>query len=269
MEQIDKAVKVVQTLAGNFGSMELQAAQQKMSALQVGEQMIKQIKVPILTNDENVKEFVKKFDLQNPENMIRFFVEANFAAIESVKESINELKVEMLNETIAKVDAAKDHIADAIENDEDAKNELEEAKNLLDLAINELIPKIKTNINGIREIDNRSGWQFFLKSKVSIKDIDTYVCCAEVALRSLVAAVEAERQITAIKRKTKEPESVIKCSRFIKTQILDGDACSLMHAYDKDKKDKFWLRIEQVCAGIIGNNCLAEYVDEYDDIDFS
>lgn len=270
MDNWDKAVNVFQTLADRYENSELMTAQNKMSAYNIGTHVFKNMEIPVLTNDESTKEYIKEFQLQKPENMIRFFVEANFAAFESTKESINELKLTILNETITDVSAAKDHIADAINNKEDEEKELEAAKNLLDRAINGLQSKIKENIESIRKIDSRGKWQFFLKSKVSLTDIDTAVSSAELALRALIAAVEAQRQIVAIKKRTDDPASVVKCYQFIEAEILDGDTCLLMHAYDKDKAAGFWTRIKQICKSIIKDeNNLVMYADEYDDIDFS
>ena len=270
MDKLEKAVEVVQKIADRYDESAMQKARDKMSLLDIGEHVIKNGRIPIMTNDKDVKAFIKKFQLYKPENMIRFFVEANFAAFESTKESINKLNKTILSGIISKIPAAKDHIADAVKHKEDEEKELEAAKNLLDEAIANLQQQITNNIENIREIDNRSKWQFFLKSRVSLTDIDTYVGCAALSLQVLVQAVEAQRQIVALKKRTDDPASVVRCRRFVEEKILSGDTCSLMHAYDKDKEKGFWLKIEHVCQNIIQDkNELAEYVDEYDEIDFS
>lgn len=270
MDNWDKAVKVFRTLADRYEKSELMTAQGKMDICNVGMQLFRSIEFPVLTNDEDVKAYIKKFQLQKPENMIHFFVEANLAAFESTTDSINTLvKMDLMN-TISDVKSAQDEIEDVINDNGDAKIELALAKSKLDGAIENLQKKVELYIGEIRKIDNRSEWQFFLGSTFSLQKIKTNVSCAEWALRALIEAVEAQRQIVALKKQTRDPKSVVKCGEFIRDKILSDDTCSLMHAYDKNKEEGFWIKVEQTCKGIIEDgNVLAEYIDEYDDIDFS
>lgn len=263
------AVKVFQEVAVGYEPSELMAAQDKMDIIGIGKQVLKKTRIPVLTDDEDVKRYVREFELDKPENMIRFFVEANFAAFELTKESINELKELDLINTISGVESAKDKITDTLNNKEYAERELPAAKDRLDDAANKLMPKISLNIRKIREIDNRPKFQFFIKSKLSLTDIDTAVSCAKLSLRALIEAVEAQRHILAIKKQTNDPASVKKCIQFIQDEILNGDTCSLMHAYDKDKAKGFWLNIRQMCQSIAADeNYLAEFADTYADIEF-
>lgn len=270
MEQTNKAVKVFQSLAEMAESSVLLAAQNKIVGKNsIDQQWMKKIQLPILTNDEDVKKYIKEFQLQNPENMIRFFIEVTFASFESTKESINDLKLLDLADCISFVNAAEGQIKDAMNNKSDEKEELNEAKHNLDKAINELQKKIEIYIDGIRKIDSRSKWQFFLKSKVSLTDIDTNVGCAKYALEALITAIELQKYIATLKR-SDVPSAVGSGNQFIKKKILDGDTCSLMHAYDKNQQECFWLKIEHKCDNLIkDDNCLADYVAEYDNIDFS
>lgn len=269
MDYTEKAVKVFQTLAERVEKPELLVAHNKMRDELGDEYQVKNIRIPILTEDEDVKEYIEKFQLNKPENMIRFFLEANFAAFESTKESVNELKEIDLRNSISKVKAAESQIKDAMNDKDDEKDEFNRAKWNLDVAIQELISKIEIYVDGIRNIDNRSKWQFFLKSKVSLTDIDTYVNCAEYALQALLTAVDLQRCIAAY-RKKQVPNTIDDGCKFIREQILDGDTCLLLHAYAKDKQEEFWLKIGEKCKSLIDdNNCIVEYVDEYDDIDFS
>lgn len=268
MGNIDKAVEIVQTVMARYDEKELQAAQQGMK--ETNDEM-QEIKSGDITNDEYAKELVEKFQLYKPENMARFFVEAGFAAIESINDAIDDLKKIDLGNTTALIKKAKREIMDAINNPEKAEMELFEAKKNLDEAIAILPEKMQVYIDSIKKMDGYPIWEFFLRSAFSKKKIDNAVSCAKVALQYLIKAVEVQRRVVALEKirnpSYKEPSSIEGCIEDINT-ILDENTCSLMDAYD-NKKDGFWLKVDQMLNDIMDEKCLIEYADEYDDLDFS
>lgn len=272
MNTIDETIKVFTNLAKEFDRKELIKAHEKVFSFVEG---VEKYEIPILTDDENVKKYIKEFELQKPQNMISFFVEANFSAFESIHESIDVLSLSDLANSISKVDVAKRQIDMALANPKLKDNKLLTAQDNLLEASGELERKIEINIEQIRKIDNRGKWQFFLKSAVSVEKIDTYCYIARYALDALIKAFNLQILIAEYMGDIDINKSVLQpFDDFVDKTILSGDTCTLMHAYDKDKENGYWLNIRKKIMEIRNENInLATYVedyeDDYDDIDFS
>ena len=88
IQVIENAVKTFQYLADNYDNTNLQKAH-----LKVANEILCNTKLPILSNDEEVKKYIKEFQLDNPKNMINFFVEASFSAVEEIIGSAEDLKL--------------------------------------------------------------------------------------------------------------------------------------------------------------------------------
>lgn len=274
MELRDDAVEVFNTLAKEFTKKQLMEAQERLEIKAVHQQM-GEIRIPIITDDEDVKRYIRKFQLDKPQNMIKFFVEANFAALESIEESINVLQFTDMANSVAKVESAKRQIDFALENPRLKESKLSQAQNELFDAMTELENKIKINIEEIRKIDNRSPWQFFLKSRISISKIDTYCNMAKWALDTLITAFNLQMLIANCMEDINIESSVIRPFRdFINSEIIKKDTCLLMHAYDKDKASGYWLNVPKIIDVLVEGNeklmmYVEDYLEEYDDIDFS
>lgn len=244
-EVIESGVQVFRYLADGCSQEGMEKADESFSAEidEIGAS-IQHIRIPILTNDNEVKEYIEMFDLQKPENMIRFFVEGYVATIEGIYEGVNDLKVQNLQIVLGEVKGAANMVKMGMDNPNIRKEKLSSAQNQLLTASEKLENLLRTYIDKLSKIDQRSRWKFFLKSSVSVSDIDTNCACAKQAVEALEMIVRTQMLI-AVELGTKIDSSVITpYLNFLKETFSDS-VCDLMHAYDKDKQEGYWKKFPE------------------------
>jgi len=89
------------------------------------------VRVPIITDDENINKFVKEFDLTRPDKFVHFMVEAHYAKYESIMDSINDIKKNNLIDSISFIETGKDLIHLAIDNPQISEESLKKAQNMI------------------------------------------------------------------------------------------------------------------------------------------
>ncbi|MGN0163653.1 MAG: hypothetical protein ACI4EA_08780 [Candidatus Ornithomonoglobus sp.] len=199
------------------------------------------IKIPILTNDALVDQFINDHQLQDPEKMIKFFVEAFFKAFEAVHESIGDIKELDIGNTISKVNSAKSSFQIGIDNPKFFEEKLNSAQEKLNDAIEELKTKIKIYAEKIRGIDNMSRFERMLKAHRLVTEITVYVKCARQAIDALIAAVNI--QILIAERLDMNIKPLLKDFQvFANDYLFKNDILALMSNYDIKRKDDFWLK---------------------------
>lgn len=62
------------------------------------------------------QEYIEKYQLDKPENLIKFIIEIYFDSFESVIDGLGDIRVEMLGEVISQIDTAKKNLIYAYEN---------------------------------------------------------------------------------------------------------------------------------------------------------
>ena len=198
-------------------------------------------------DDKEVKEYIKLFNLQNPGNMIRFFVEGYVSTIEGCYENLNELKAENLQMVLGEIVSASRTIRMGIDNPDMRDETLSYAQHDLSMASSKLERMLPGYIHKIGEINNRSRWRFFLRARTSLKDIDTNVSCAKQAVEGLNIAVRLQMLI-AVQRNMEIGNSVTTPYLNFMKSTITGDVCNLLNAYDKDKQEGYWIRISKKIA---------------------
>lgn len=245
-EVIESGVQVFRYLADGC-SRQGMAKADELFAGEINEikDLIQHARIPILTNDNEVKKYIEMFDLQKPENMIRFFVEGYVATIEGIYENVNDLKVQNLQIVLGEVSGAINMVKMGMDNLENVRKEkLDNAQNQLLTASGKLENLLRNYIDKLSEIDQRSRWKFFLKSRVSVSDIDTNCACAKQAADALEMIVRIQ-MLVAVELGTKIENSVIvPYLDFIKGTFSDS-VCDLMHAYDKDNQEGYWQKFPE------------------------
>ena len=125
-----------------------------------------EIKIPIITNDVEVAKFIAEYHLDNPENMINFFLDVSFAAVDNISSSVDDLKQIDLINSVSKIKSAENMYKLASDNPKEKKQYLWSAQNKLFDATEELKNKILLYIDKTREIDNYSKYKFKKRSCV-------------------------------------------------------------------------------------------------------
>lgn len=255
---VNMGVKVFQALAAGYSQEELEEADNKLYS-EIGD-IIKHARIPILTNDEEVKKYIKEFDLQRLDNLCCFFVESYYASLENISSAINGLQQENLIMVLGKIRGAKNQITIGINNPEEGREYLRQAQGAVLEACGTLEGLLQGYICRINEIDQKSKWQFFKGAKGALSKIDMNVSCARTAIEALNTAIRLQALI-AIQLNQKSKAVIIEHIDDIRN-ILSDEGCDLLQAYDKNKQDGYWKRVPQKFVELekIGNT-LDEYLE--------
>lgn len=225
-------------------------------------------KVPFATTDPYVKEIIDEFQLRDPEKMIRFFVEAHFAELESIKDGFADLQEIDLINSISYVGGARRTYKKAIANPQSKTKLLEDISSRLDQGLEQLQEKAILYIEKIRDIDNRPRLSFFGKAKLDLKKVDTNNHCAKAAVKAVVEAVHLQMAIAA-ELGWNIDDSVTEPFEEFKYRLLGGDNCSLMHAYDDEAESEYWLKLPQLLENVLDTaDTLQDFIDNTEDSDF-
>lgn len=252
---MESAVKTFRSLAAGCDRQGLEKANQVLTGIKG---ILDDVQIPILSNDLEVRKYVEMFELQKPENMIRFFVEGGFATIECIHDSIESLKMQNLDIVLGGIQGTKNLIILGLENPEWMEEKLSDAQTQLFRAMEQLQNLLKDiYIREIYKIDNRSKWEFFLKAKFSLSAIDTNNECAKRAVKALDMAVRMQMLIAGRLHMNIHNSVIIPYLQFC-DQTLTAEVCNLMHEYDKEKETEYWKRIPE------GIKKLQEAIDEFE-----
>lgn len=270
---IKKAARTIQTVLSNVPHETIEKAANSHSIKKTFD--INIVKVPFFTNDENVKKFIEEFDLTKPDRFVQFIVESYFAQFEGIMESVGNLEVADFINSASKIKTGKKKIDFGFDNPDRLEESLEKAQDDITSGTTELIDKFK-NIytKKIYDVDNRSSWNFFIKSKASLKDIDLNNHLAKATITSLIDAYNM--QIAIGTRMNFNINSIHRdFTEF--SDWMDGNKIGrLMHSYDDEPENEFWLTAPKEIKGIESKeNIILNYIedaeDEFfeEDIDFS
>lgn len=227
---------------------------------------INAIRVPFLTQDEDVKKAIQDFGLENPEKCARFIVEAFFAQFECINENVNQIKQNFFTDRIAKITTGKDLILSGLNNPMYLENKLNAAHDLILQGTNELMMStLKGCIEDIRKIDNRSAVGFFLKSKMSLSSLDQANHLAKDSIMALIDAYNLQTFIAA-KLNLNIDHVHKKFDDFARQFSAEGND-RLLHAYDDEPAEEFWLKVPHTINCIENKETLMlDYFEEIDEI---
>jgi len=191
--------------------------------------------IPSLFSDkDDVQEKVKI--------LVQFLMELHLATIDELTASDNFLKeLHLNNSAVAPLKAVKKAFRRSANNPAEAERLLRNASDRLTEIIEVLQGQVTLYINEIRKHDGMSRLEFFLKSWISLKTVDTNVRCAKTAMKAVLEAVEL--QLTIFTQLGIDASTDVEAFQEYTHNILTGDNCRLMHAYDENNKDEFWLTL--------------------------
>ncbi len=256
---VDMATNALQVLATSCDQDELEKAGELCSKFKDN---IKSVKVPILTNNTEVKKYIKEFELDKIENLCLFLVESYYASFENIIEAVNGLQVENLIKVLGKITAAKDEIEIGINNPEDGREYLRMAHGSILDACGALEGLLQGYIAQLNKIDQRNKWKFFLGAKGSLSKVDTNVICARKAIEAIHTAIRLQ-VVVAVQLRQKNRAVIMGHIDSIKN-ILSDKGYDLLYAYDKDKQDGYWEQIPQRLEEL---KTAADTLDEYSNLE--
>lgn len=215
-------------------------------------------------DDEDTIAFMKEYGLNSPEKIIKFFVNVHFATIESIFSGIGEIQQDLLDTN------GLSFISDAEIKYEkkmyqDAEKDLIHGFSVINLAI-------KNSVNRIRSIDDLKGLEFAVKAVFGNRGkAETATKIAKMSINGLFEIISLSAILySEIKSSTNNPPDNVlygKCNELM-DYLLSGDICRLMHSFDSNKKDGYWLNLPNKIKAVQKENSeLRAFIDAINDDD--
>lgn len=225
--------------------------------------------IPIFSADPEVIDFINEYNLDKPDNLIRFIIEIYYENYETLQSSIAQLKdLDMIN-TISTVSGAKKtyEMSKGVSDRERQLSHISSAQASLNKAAAQLEEKILYYIRRQRIIDEMNGLKRILKGKNILIEVDSNNDLAKQGIRALLSAVTLQTVIAKEMGDDIEKAVIIPYNAFNK-RLLEANNCLLMNDYDKDYGDEFWLHVAELLESInITSEIIQELSDEPDDDD--
>lgn len=228
------------------------------------------VSIPFLTDDENVIKYIKEFELTDPRNFSRFIVESFYAQFDAVQDSIRLLNRVEFQKSASNISSARTMI-NIIKSDKKRMTKLlDDAQNKIISGTDELIRLEKEYVQFIMDVDKRSRFSFFIKSKASLKDVDLNNHLAKASIQSLIDAYNLQIYIGA---QLNDNIDVVHNVFFEFSEWMkNNNIFRLMHAYDDEPEKEFWLTVPQTIPliknkGTVISAYLEAAQEEYSDED--
>ncbi len=114
VKQAANALQVVLDKAVDSGILSRGAVEKGGASALSAMNVISKVRIPILSSDSDVIRFCQDYRLNEPQNIIRFFVESYYAQFCASVDSISNLQKENPDDVISKVDNARNYLLDAL-----------------------------------------------------------------------------------------------------------------------------------------------------------
>lgn len=274
VKQAAKALQVVLDKAVDSGVLSRSAVEKGGKSALSAMDVISSVRIPILSSDNDVIRFCKDYRLNEPQNIIRFFVESYYAQFSASIEAITNLQKENLDEVISKVDNARNYLLDALKqnNDTSKREMLRDSVRESRSAISNLQRKIENYISEVRRIDDLPDWKYKLQAPANLPKLKAQGVLAKAAAASLTQAINLLESASAELGET--ANSVFEgYKRFMQETVIPN--AMLMHDYDEKKPQEFWLGMRKqleankILADVMDDICSDSCdIDDYDNIDF-
>ena len=283
----EKSISIFKKIISCFPQKDLENAQVQLGEISnIGIEVLSHIRIPFATSDEDILKYVQELQLDKPENFIRFCMEASIAPAMSICDGINDLKRSDLYNTVAPINSVKITYLDLLDNPESpmAKEFYSNTYINLQNSIETLYLKIPEYIGKIQEARNQKEAAVTAADKLKrwmsnfggfkFRNLETSSRLAKIAIQYLFMAINLSVTI-AIQCGMKNTQNMLnKYFTFLEKNILSDDTCRLMHGWDDDPQDEFWLKIEMyrdqaLVIADISKEIYDNEEENYDEIDFS
>lgn len=192
--------------------------------------------------DKELKEYIVKYGLVNPDILARFIVKMQIEQITATYEGFYSLRRDYKNEWKSMLESAGDQFEYAMNNPQKRENELDSARQKVMECIRVFKNNILEYINEIRKIDNQSRSKFLFTSIFSLKKSKENTA---LAIETLKMLMDAYKLLALISSKSHDNiSSLVKNFEEIRREVISGDNCLLMANYCKEETDKkFWYEL--------------------------
>lgn len=196
-------------------------------------------KTGFISNEEYdaLKPYIEEFQLNNPQKLIKWVVELQFAGIESIILQGESTRHDLLESEISKIKAITRNIID-LDEDDDFACYAKQYSDEIQKVIADLEGKINTYISEIKRIDDLPRYKFFLQANFNKAKVISSVQRTHAALQAYFEALNVY-VVLANERHGVKSSKKNNCLERSKN-FIDSLEISLLLAYDKDKDAYFW-----------------------------
>lgn len=233
----------------------------KLSAVKEDEtEDIFNFKISNMSDDTDFKNYVNEMNLDSIEGIAKFLVEHQLAQFDSIRDGIEEIKDELLDDTISEIDIARKSfaLANREENALERNKQYAEAWKEASDAVVRLRRKIERNIAIIREVDELDNFNFLIRAlayEKKVKHANQMAKCAVDAFIMGFIIMQASALISKCKEKMSLNGDLI---NEFKDELLNQDCLDLMNEYD-DESD-FWQTLSSKLDCLITNSYKLDYL---------
>lgn len=181
------------------------------------------------------QEYIEKYQLDKPENLIKFIIEIYFDSFESVIDGLGDIRVEMLGEVTSHIDTAKKNLIYAYENPTYREEKLRESHSALTNVTSKLEEKLRQYAGELEKINNRDGLKSLIFSPFDLTKVKNITAMAKTAVTSYFEAIFL---LTIIDNSRKANGNMfIRQADIFIHELENKKYISLFLDYDKNKSD--------------------------------
>ena len=202
------------------------------------------IKVPYYVTDENIRKYIIDNELYDPQKLAEFIISSSIETMYDIMDSINGIKIEMCNELIDNWKGTMSNIEltlsekDSEQKKRDVKSYIKELNKIRI----EFQGKVERSICNVKEIDDKGGFERFIKASSLEKRVDTETKIAKVCLEAILKIAETQLFLSDYidyknysNKIYEEFEGFIHSRNYILTKYI-----STMNEWSLDKDRLFW-----------------------------
>lgn len=252
--------KVVGEIIKSFSGKSIEVAKDAVSHM---EEKTSSFEVPYFITDEDTQNYIKELDLNNPKKLVMFLVEVGFSAIEVVNDSINEIKIDMLNDVLSGLNAIKQKIKHNLLADDANERLRDNQDELIDLR-NKLEKRVSENIQRIVKIDNMNSFERKVKAAFIRNNVDLCTKTAQVCLQAVMEIAKLHIFIADYIGDNNFFTIQGDIDEFMNGVVFNGNNVSLMNDWSTKENRNYWSdRLRKEYAQILEqHNGLLELFDD-------
>lgn len=228
--------KVVGEIIKGFSSKSIEMAKGAVSHL---DEKTPSFKVSYFVTDEDTRKYIKELDLDNPQKLAIFLVEVVFSAVEVVVGSINEIQIDLMNDSLSKLKAIKQKIKHSMLSNDSNKLLGNYQDELIDLR-NALQTRVSESIQRIVRIDNMSSIERKIKAAFIRNNVDLYTKSAQICLQAVMEIAKLQIFIADYIGDNNFFTIQGDIDKFMNEVVFYGNNISLMNDWSTKENRNYW-----------------------------
>lgn len=213
----------------------LKSERAKMLANQFIRQIIE--KFPYITNNLDIEDIKKMYQLDKPKEVARFMTEVYLTSFEAVIDATGDVRLERLGEVVSYINTAKKNIIYAYENPDYKDEKLSKSHDDLTSVTSQLETKIIQYACELEKIDSRTGISSYIFAPFDLIKVKRITQMANIAFEAYLGAI-ALLTIIDNGRNAKSNNIIDTSTQFI-DKLNNKNYIKMFYNYDKNKNKKF------------------------------